>query len=217
MIDTNTKRLALFNFWIAFGSFALACVFGMYQVLERSGLFSFIQSPAVYFASVSTHGVLMAFVLTTFFIMGFGYYTATTSLKMPIWNPVLSWSGYAICLTGVVLAAIPLLLGKASVLYTFYPPIQANAFFYIGATLLVVGSWFWTVIMIVMFGKWKKNHPGETVPLPMPIYGHGPVWAWHWRLYSNCYLGRWGLGILSMWAWHVPCLLGPYIPSSIFG
>ena len=70
MIDTTTKRLALFNFWIAFGSFALASVFGMYQVLERSGLLKFIQSPAVYFASVSTHGVLMAFVLTTFFIMG---------------------------------------------------------------------------------------------------------------------------------------------------
>jgi len=179
MIDTTPKRLALFNFWIAFGSFALACVFGMYQVLERSGLLTFIQSPAVYFASVSTHGVLMAFVLTTFFIMGFGYYTATTSLNMPIWNPTLAWAGYGVCLTGVVLAAIPLLLGKASVLYTFYPPIQANAFFYIGATLLVVGSWFWTVIMIVMFGKWKKAHPGETVPLPMfATTANAYLWAW---------------------------------------
>ncbi|MFZ4702515.1 MAG: b(o/a)3-type cytochrome-c oxidase subunit 1 [Candidatus Methylumidiphilus sp.] len=179
MIDMTTKRLALFNFWIAFGSFALACVFGMYQVLERSGLLTFIQSPAVYFASVSTHGVLMAFVLTTFFIMGFGYYTATTSLNMPIWNPTLAWAGYGVSLTGVVLAAIPLLLGKASVLYTFYPPIQANAFFYIGATLLVVGSWFWTAIMIVMFGKWKKAHPGETVPLPMfATTANAYLWAW---------------------------------------
>ena len=179
MIDTTTKRLALFNFWIAFGSFALASVFGLYQVLERSGLLTFIQSPAVYFASVSTHGVLMAFVLTTFFIMGFGYYTATTSLNTPIWNPTLAWAGYGVSLTGVVLAAIPLLLGKASVLYTFYPPIQANAFFYIGATLLVVGSWFWTVIMIVMFNQWKKAHPGETVPLPMfATTANAYLWAW---------------------------------------
>jgi cytochrome c oxidase subunit 1 len=179
MTDTTPKRLVLFNFWIAFGSFALASVFGMYQVLERSGLISIIQSPAIYFASVSTHGVLMAFVLTTFFIMGFGYYTASTSLKMPIWNPTLAWAGYAVCLTGVVLAAIPLLLGKASVLYTFYPPIQANAFFYIGATLLVVGSWFWAVIMIVMFGKWKKANPGATVPLPMfATTANAYLWAW---------------------------------------
>ena len=179
MIDSTTKRLTLFNLWIAFGSFGLACVFGMYQVLERSGLFTFLQSPAVYFASVSTHGVLMGFVLTTFFIMGFGYYTASTSLKQPIWSPALAWAGYAVSLTGVVLAAVPLLLGKASVLYTFYPPIQANAFFYIGATLLVVGSWFWTAIMIVMFVKWKNAHPGETVPLPMFATACNAIlWAW---------------------------------------
>jgi cytochrome c oxidase subunit 1 len=179
MIDASTKKLVLFNFWVAFGAFALACVFGLYQVLERSGLISLIQSPAVYFASVSTHGVLMAFVLTTFFIMGFGYYTAAASLKMPIWNPALAWAGFGISLFGVVLAAIPLLLGKASVLYTFYPPVQANALFYIGATLLVVGSWFWCMVMLVMFAQWKKAHPGETSPLPMfATAANAILWAW---------------------------------------
>lgn len=179
MIDATTKRLTLFNFWVAFGSFGLACFFGMYQVLERSGLFAFIQSPAVYYASVSTHGVLMAFVLTTFFIMGFGYYTASASLKQPLWNPQLAWASYGVCLTGVVLAAVPLLLGKASVLFTFYPPIQANPFFYIGATLLVVGSWLWCVVMIVMFAQWKKAHPGEAVPLPMfATTANAFLWLW---------------------------------------
>lgn len=179
MIDATTKKLALFNFWVAFGAFALACVLGMYQVLERSGLISLIQSPAVYFASVSTHGVLMAFVLTTFFIMGFGYYTAADSLKLPIWNPTLAWTGYGISLFGVALAAIPLLLGKASVLYTFYPPIQANALFYIGATLLVVGSWLWCVVMLVMLTRWKRAHPGEALPLPMFATAVNAIlWSW---------------------------------------
>lgn len=179
MIDATTKRLSLFNFWVAFGAFGLASFFGFYQVLERSGMIAAIQSPAVYFASVSTHGVLMAFVLTTFFIMGFGYYTAATSLNRPIWNPLLAWTGFAVTLGGTVLAAIPLLLGKASVLYTFYPPQQANALFYIGATLLVVGSWFWCVIMIVMLVRWKKERPGETVPLPMfATTANAILWLW---------------------------------------
>jgi cytochrome c oxidase subunit 1 len=179
MIDATTKRLSLYNFWVAFGAFGLACFFGLYQVLERSGMIPAIQSPAVYFASVSTHGVLMAFVLTTFFIMGFGYYTATTSLRQPIWNPTLAWAGFAVALGGTVLAAIPLLLGKASVLYTFYPPQQANALFYIGATLLVVGSWFWSLIMIVMLMQWKKAHPGEAVPLPMfATTTNAILWLW---------------------------------------
>lgn len=179
MIDATTRKLTIYNFWVAFAAFALACVFGVYQVVERSGMISALQSPAVYYASVSTHGVLMAFVLTTFFIMGFGYYTASTSLRQPIWNPPLAWSGFGISLAGVVLAAIPLLQGKASVLYTFYPPMQADALFYVGATLLVVGSWFWAAIMIVMLTRWNNSHPGEPAPLPMFATGANAIlWLW---------------------------------------
>lgn len=152
---------------------------GEYQVLERSGLFDALSSPTIYFASVSTHGVLMAFVLTTFFIMGFGYYTASHSLKVPVWNPKLAWFGFGLALTGVVMAAIPLLTGLASVLYTFYPPVQAHVAFYIGATLLVVGSWVWCAIMIVMFYQWKKANPGQTVPLVMfATTANALLWLW---------------------------------------
>jgi cytochrome c oxidase subunit 1 len=179
MLDAEVRKLALNHFWIAFGAFGLASVLGLYQVLERSGLIPAIQSPGVYFASVSTHGVLMAFVLTTFFIMGFGYVTAVSSLKTPLWNPKLAWAGFWIALAGTVLAAIPLLLGKASVLYTFYPPVQANLLFYIGATLLVVGSWVWCAIMIVMYGQWKKQHPDQPVPLPMfATAANAILWLW---------------------------------------
>ena len=152
---------------------------GEYQVLERSGIFPAIQSPSVYFASVSTHGVLMAFVLTTFFIMGFGYFIATTSLKQPVWNKPLAWTGFWLCLTGTVLAALPLLTGNASVLYTFYPPIMAPAIFYVGATLLVVGSWIWCAIMLVMFNQWKKVNPGVPVPLAMfATTANALLWLW---------------------------------------
>jgi len=147
--------------------------------LERSGLFPSLESPTVYFASVSTHGVLMAFVLTTFFIMGFGYYIASTSLKQPVWNKPLAWGGFWLALIGVVLAALPLLSGKASVLYTFYPPIVAHAAFYIGATLLVVGSWVWCAIMLVMFAQWKKANPGQNVPLAMfATAANALLWLW---------------------------------------
>ncbi|HYE36672.1 b(o/a)3-type cytochrome-c oxidase subunit 1 [Methylocaldum sp.] len=179
MADIEVRKLALSHFWVAFGAFGLAAVFGFYQVLERSELIPAIQSPGVYFASVSTHGVLMAYVLTTFFIMGFGYVTAVSSLKTPLWNPKWAWIGFWTSTVGTGLAAIPLLLGRASVLYTFYPPVQAHPLFYIGATLLVVGSWFWCVIMIVMHGQWKKAHPGEPVPLPMfATTANAILWLW---------------------------------------
>lgn len=179
MDNAAEKKLALYHFWVAFGAFALAAVMGLYQVVERSGFFGFLESREVYYASVSTHGVLMAFVLTTFFIMGFGYYVASSTLKIPVWNKTFAWAGFAVALIGVIMAAMPLLSGEASVLYTFYPPMQAHPAFYLGATLLVVGSWFWCASMIIMFMQWKKANPGQPVPLAMfATTGNAILWLW---------------------------------------
>lgn len=167
MKDSNAAGLSLANMWVGFIAFLAAVVMGVYQVVQRWDVIPELMIPEVYFASVSTHGVLMGFVLTTFLIMGYGYYTATTSLKQPLWNKPLAWMGFWVALIGVLVAAVPLLTGNASVLYTFYPPLKANPAFYIGATMLVVGSWFWCLEMVMSMTKWKKANPGETVPLAM--------------------------------------------------
>ena len=179
MDDSKAAGLTLANLWVGFTAFAAAALLGVYQVIERSGLVPALESPALYFASVSTHGVLMAFVLTTFLVMGFGYYTATTSLKQPLWSRPLAWFGFYLAVIGVLTAAVPLLIGQASVLYTFYPPLVAHPAFYIGAVLLVVGSWIWCLQMIMMMVTWKRANPGETVPLAM--YGtvaNAIMWLW---------------------------------------
>ncbi len=167
MSYSKSSGLSLAHMWVAFASFAFAALLGLYQTIERIDLIPGLKSPELYFGSVSTHGVLMGFVLTTFFAVGFGYYTATTSLKQDIWNKPLAWFGFWLSLSGVVMASVPLLTGNASVLYTFYPPLMAHPTFYIGATLLVVGSWVWCLQMVMMMSIWKKANPGETVPLAM--------------------------------------------------
>ena len=175
----HAKWLGLSNMWVGFGAFALAIPMGLYQVAERSNLFPAVESRELYYASVSTHGVLMAYVLTTFFIMGFGYFSALHSLKQDVWSPLFSWTGFIIALVGTVTAAVPLLLGKASVMYTFYPPEMAVTPFYIGAALLFVGSWFWCVDMIVGMMQWRRANPGMVVPLIM--FGttiNALLWLW---------------------------------------
>jgi cytochrome c oxidase subunit 1 len=175
----KANSVSLANMWVAFLAFIVAIVLGLYQVANRSGFFPAIESHELYFASVSTHGVLMGFVLTTFFIMGFGYYTATAALQRPLWSKPLAWLAFVVALGGTVMAAIPLLTGKASVLYTFYPPLKADPLFYIGATLLVVGSWIWCLEMIMSVVTWKRDNPGKVVPLAM--YGttaNAIMWLW---------------------------------------
>lgn len=165
---TRARNLALANIWIAFIAFFLAALMGLYQVAERSGLFPKIEHIELYYRSVSSHGVIMGFVVTTFFIMGFGYWIIHTTLKTPIWGGKgLDWLGFGLSLGGTALAAAMLFTGKASVMYTFYPPLMAHPLFYVGALLLVIGSWVWCLQMIMSMNVWKKANPGEPVPLAM--------------------------------------------------
>jgi cytochrome c oxidase subunit 1 len=118
-------------------------------------------------------------VLTTFFAMGFGYAIAATSLGRPIRGEKAAWIGFAICLAGTLIAAATVVSGKASVLYTFYPPLLASPWYYIGAFLLIGGSMIWVVLMSINMRAWKRDNPGEPVPLAMfAITATAYLWAW---------------------------------------
>lgn len=169
--------LAMSHMWVAFSTFLLAALLGTYQVLERAEMVPTWAEG--YYISVTAHGVIMAYVLTTFFIVGFGYYTATSSLQRPVWNAPLAWSGFYVMVIGVLLVVYALVTGQATVLYTFYPPLTAHWTFYVGAALLIVGSIAWIAIMIVMAVQWKRDNPGETLPLPMfATTINAILWLW---------------------------------------
>ena len=89
----NVERLCLAHFWVAFGAFLFACVIGTWQMWVRSPLGANVGTPGQYFMSVTAHGVSMAYVLTTFFIMGFGYFVAVTSLNRPLPGQALGLGG----------------------------------------------------------------------------------------------------------------------------
>jgi cytochrome c oxidase subunit 1 len=175
----RSSRLALFHYWVAFGTFLPAVLLGAWQMLMRSPLPAPLDDSAAYYASVTLHGTAMAYVVTTFFAMGFGYAVAATSLGRPIRGATAAWIGFAICLVGTVMAVVTILVGRASVLYTFYPPLLASGWYYGGAFLLIAGSMIWVVLMIFNMAAWKRDNPGVPVPLPMfAITATAILWAW---------------------------------------
>ncbi len=175
----RSSRLALFHYWVAFATFLPAVLLGAWQMLMRSPLPAPLDDSAAYYASVTLHGTAMAYVVTTFFAMGFGYAVAATSLGRPIRGATAAWVGFAICLAGTVMAVAAILSGRASVLYTFYPPLLASGWYYGGAFLLIAGSMIWVVLMILNMAAWKRDNPGAPVPLPMfAITATAILWAW---------------------------------------
>ena len=145
----------------------------------RSPLSAPFAEPQTYFASVTAHGTGMAYVLTTFFVMGFGYFVAETALGRDLPGVSVAWAAYALGVIGTIMAVVTVMTGRASVLYTFYPPLTASAFYYIGLVLVVVGSWIWCAIMIVAMARWKRANPGHPVPLAMfATVANAIMWLW---------------------------------------
>jgi cytochrome c oxidase subunit 1 len=175
----SSKRLVLAHFWVAFIAFLIAAVLGEWQMYVRSPLHAWISDPELYYRSVTAHGSAMAYVFPILIAMGFGYAITELALKQPLIGARWAWIGFTLVVLGTVTAMVPVSMGLASVLYTFYPPMIANPFYYIGIVLVVVGSWVWVALMSINLHAWKKGHPGEPIPLAMFANVAGAyLWAW---------------------------------------
>ena len=162
---TTAKRLATAHVGVAVGAFGIAAFMALMQALSRANLDLPWRTARMYYLSVTAHGVLMALVFTTFFIMGLGVALTTSALQRPLRFPTLGWGAFALAAIGTAGATWAILWGKATVLYTFYPPLQAHPAFYIGLTLVVVGSWLWSADIIATYRAWRREHQETAVPL----------------------------------------------------
>ena len=142
---------------------------GLMQTIYRSGI---IHETAVahldYYQGLTLHGVINAIVLTSFFAVAFGHATMAFYLKKEP-NKKVSWLSLVLMVTGTLLAAFAMLTGRASVLYTFYPPLKAAPEFYLGAALLIVGSWVPLFNWAQMYVQWRKEN--RTIKMPMAVLG----------------------------------------------
>ncbi len=89
---TRDDHLATANIGVAVGAFTIAAMMALMQALSRASMELPFRSPSMYYMSVTAHGVLMALVFTTFFIMGLGYAVATRALGRPLPWVGLGWA-----------------------------------------------------------------------------------------------------------------------------
>ncbi|MCP4426312.1 MAG: b(o/a)3-type cytochrome-c oxidase subunit 1 [Chloroflexi bacterium] len=147
---------------------AIGSLFGPLQAFEHAGLdlYPYLKPLfASYYQGLTLHGVLNALVFTTFFITGFLTLMIIYGLKRPLRYPKLNAVGFWMMVVGLVVTAIPTLLDEATVLFTFYPPMKAHWGFYLGLTLVVVGSWIEGWGFYYTYGAWRKENPGVRTPL----------------------------------------------------
>jgi len=159
-------RLVNVHIVTAFIALLLGGIAGLLQSLEHSGRVP-IPFGLGYYQLLTAHGILMALVFTTFFILGFFHSGMAVSMDGELYAlpRTLAWIGYATMVVGCVFVIVPLLNGTASVLYTFYAPMQASPWFYVGLALFVVGSWIGGAAIFTQYATWRRMYGARTTPL----------------------------------------------------
>ncbi|WP_036832852.1 b(o/a)3-type cytochrome-c oxidase subunit 1 [Pontibacillus litoralis] len=163
-LSRKEAKLSMAHMWVAFISLLIGGLMGLLQTLVRTGKVT-LPFGIDYYQVLTVHGVILALVLTTFFIIGFQTTLMSKTVGMTDRQRKLGWLAFWVMTIGTIITAIMILLGEASVLYTFYAPLAAHPLFYIGLTLVIVGTWIVCFVNFHQLYKWKKQHPGEKSPL----------------------------------------------------
>ncbi len=168
-ISRSLKRIIVIELFVPITLLTLGIYHGLMQTIYRAGFLH--QSTALkldYYQGLTLHGVINAVVLTTFFAVAFGHATITYYLKREP-NMLVAKISLWLMIIGTLMAAWAMLSGNASVLYTFYPPLKAHPLFYLGAALLIVGSWLPFFNWAWMYTQWKKVN--SEVKTPIAVIG----------------------------------------------
>jgi cytochrome c oxidase subunit 1 len=160
------RGLIRWTLYVGFAAFAVAVLNGLDQALNFAGINVLRWFPGMrtYYQGLTVHGVFNAIVLTFAFTNGFLTLTTARGLARRPKSGLLAAALGSLVL-GVALAGWAMFTGRASVLYTFYPPLEAHWTFYAGLALLVVSTWLTSVNLFVMLAGWRREHPGERIPL----------------------------------------------------
>jgi len=165
-LDRSGGKLVLAHVLFAFAALLIGGIAGMLQGMVRGGIVT-LPANIGYYELLTAHGVLMALVFTTYFIIGFLYSGVSRTLGGQL-RPAarrLGWTGWLVMSVGTVIGVVVILLGKASVLYTFYAPMKASPWFYIALALVVVGSWLSGFGIFHQYRSWRKANAGQISPL----------------------------------------------------
>lgn len=164
--EEQDRKLILYHIGFAFLALFLGAIAGLFQTLERAG---FITLPVQlnYYQLLTAHGVLLALIFTTFFIIGFFYSGIAKTLggRLTPTVRVLAWIGFILMVVGTIMATYAILVNEATVLYTFYSPMKASPTFYIGLALVVIGSWISAAAIFINYAAWRKQNKGHESPL----------------------------------------------------
>jgi cytochrome c oxidase subunit 1 len=201
--DAPEKKYTLYMVMLGFIALLVGGLLGPLQAFNYGGLDIYpLLQPLIqnYYQGLTLHGVLSAIIFPQLIAQAVMIYLPARELGLRP-NMTLAWVSFWMALGGLLIAAVPMLLNAATVLYTFYAPLQANWAFYVGLAIFILSTWVSAFVLFEMWTRWKKANPGKITPLS--TYMAVTFWLM-WLLASlglvvavAVFLIPWSLGLIA--------------------
>lgn len=128
--------------------------------------------PSEWFYRILTlHGLAMLIVWIIFFEIAGLYFGCTALINSRIASPLVGWIAYILMLGGTVLVSATVLMGKADVLFTSYPPLMAHPLYYLGIILFAVGALIGSLLFFATLYKARKDGTYTHQSFPLVTFG----------------------------------------------
>lgn len=146
LVDRSAERLIMLNAVTAVVYLAIGGILALLIALTRWPVVHLLPYESFY-AFVSTHGMVMLIFWIIFFEVAGLIFGSTVLLSARMVVPQLGWVAYGMMLAGSVVATALMLTGRATVMFTSYPPLKAPPLYYAAVLVFAVGA----IVAVVHF------------------------------------------------------------------
>jgi cytochrome c oxidase subunit I len=164
-VEWHAETLLKVNAVVAVVNFLIGIIAAFGVVMTRWQAVHLLPAD-LFYRFLTLHGLNMLIFFIIFFEMAVLYFAGPVLLSCRLPAPRLGWLAFGLMLLGMLTVNTMVLQGRADVLFTSYPPLQAHPLYYLGIILFAVGALIVTALFFATLVVARREHTYEgSVPL----------------------------------------------------
>jgi cytochrome c oxidase subunit 1 len=172
-VEWHAETLIKVNAVVAVVNFLVGIVAAFGIVMTRWQAVHLLPAD-LFYRFLTLHGLNMLIFFIIFFEMAVLYFAGPVLLNCRLPMPRAGWLAFALMLAGMLTVNATVLAGKADVLFTSYPPLQAHPLYYLGIILFAVGA---LVVTALFFATLVVARRERTYAGSIPLVSFGALTA----------------------------------------
>jgi cytochrome c oxidase subunit I len=168
-VEWHAETLIKVNAVVAVVNFLVGIVAAFGIVMTRWQAVHLLPAD-LFYRFLTLHGLNMLIFFIIFFEMAVLYFAGPVLLSCRLPAPAWGWLAFALMVAGMLLTNATVLAGRADVLFTSYPPLQAHPVYYVGIILFAVGALIVTSLFFatLVVARRERTYVGS---IPLVSFG----------------------------------------------